>query len=78
MPSIDLRDLLCAFAMASGAPPITWEATHRPQATVDEAGEKSPNVRSTNEPKQKADRERMPQHDIEYLRPRRLAHFMGR
>ena len=78
MPSIDLRDLLYAFAMASGAPPVTWQATHRPQATVDEAGEKGPIVRSTSEPKQKADREPMPQHDIEYLRPRRLAYFTGR
>jgi len=78
MLGIDLRDLLYAFAMASGAPPVTWQGTHRPQATVDEAGEKSLNVRSASEPKQKADREPMPQHNIEYLRPRRLAHFMGR
>jgi len=78
MPSIDLRDLLYAFAMASGAPPVTWQATHRPQASVDEAGEKSSNVRSATEPKQKEDREPMAQHDIECLRPRRLALFMGR
>jgi pyocin large subunit-like protein len=78
MLSIDLRDLLYAFAMASGAPAISWQVTHRPQATVDEAGEKSPNLRSTSESKQKADRELMPQHDSEYLRPRRLAHFIGR
>jgi hypothetical protein len=78
MASIDLRDLLYAFAMAAGAPPVTWQAAHGPQSTVDELGERGPNVRSTSEPKQKADREPIPQHDIEYLRPRRLAYFTGR
>jgi hypothetical protein len=78
MMGIDLRTLLHAFAMASGAPPAAWEATDRPQAVADEAGENHTDLQCASGRKRDTDREVMLQHDIQYLRTPRLGYVMGR
>ncbi len=78
MLGIDLRTLLHALAMTSGAPPAAWEATDTPQAVADEAGENRTDIQCASGQKRDTDREVMLQHDIKYLRPPRLGYLMGR
>jgi hypothetical protein len=68
MPSFEPRTLLDAFALASGAPPVAWQATDALEIAAGEAGEKSPNVPSASRRQRDTDRQVMPQYDIEYWR----------
>ena len=55
MPGIELRTLLDAFAMASGAPPVAWQATGTSQAAAAETGQTLPNIQSARKRKRGAD-----------------------
>ena len=51
MPSVELRTLLDAFAVASGAPPVAWQATDTLQAAAAETGQNLPNIQSASKRK---------------------------
>ena len=51
MPSVELRTMLDAFAMASGAPPLAWQAAASSKAAAGETGQNLPNIQSANKRK---------------------------
>jgi hypothetical protein len=78
MPSIDLRTLLHAFAMASGAPPVAWQATGPLQAAAGETGQNLPTYNPRACGREAEMREVNLQHGIGYLRQPWLVHLTGR